>query len=504
MKIFPVKVISEIDNYTINNEPILSINLMERAAQKLFAEIKSRYTGKQFLILAGAGNNGGDALALSRMMLLEGLDVTTLLLKQDGFSPDAAINIDRLRHFRNAKISVWEIERKLPDIKDNCVIIDGLFGSGLNRPLSGDALSLVKQINKISAEVVSIDIPSGLMGENNEGCNPEGIIKADYTYSFQFPKLAFLFPENRQYVGEWKILDIGLHEKKILETPTDWYITETEEISAMFPTRDKFDHKGVFGHALLIAGGYGKMGASVLASKACLRSGAGLLTVQVPHKNCNVIHISVPEAMVSIDRSELMFTEFPDLATFSAVGIGPGIGTRSNTVKAFTSLLENIKNKPFVVDADAINVLSQNPELIGKLPHYTILTPHLKEFERLAGKWNNDYQRLQMAIDFCLKRKVILVLKGAYTTVILPDGTCHFNPTGNPGMATAGSGDILTGIILGLLTRGLPPENAAIAGVYLHGLAGDIAAGQVGEESLIASDITKNLGKSFKQLKMES
>ena len=501
MKIFPVKSISEIDNYTINNEPVLSVNLMERAAQKLFVELKTRYSGRQFLILAGPGNNGGDALALSRMMLLDGLDVTTLLLKQDGLSPDAAINRDRLRHFRHAKISVWETEHKLPDIQDNCVIIDGLFGSGLNRPLSGDALNLVKQINKISAEIVSIDIPSGLMGESNEGCNPEGIIKADYTYSFQFPKLAFLFPENRQYVGEWKILDIGLHEKKILETPTDWYITEAAEISAMFPIRNKFDHKGIFGHALLIAGRYGKMGASVLASKACLRSGAGLLTVQAPQKNCNVIHVAVPETMVNIDRSELMFTEIPELTNFSAVGVGPGIGTHSNTVKAFAHLLENIKNKPFIIDADAINILSQNPELIEKLPHYTILTPHPKEFERLAGKWNNDYQRFQMAIDFCLKRKVILVLKGAFTTVILPDGTCHFNPTGNPGMATAGSGDILTGIILGLLTRGLPPENAAIAGVYLHGLAGDMAAEQVGEESLIASDITKNLGKAFMQIK---
>ena len=497
MKIFPSKTIQEIDKYTIDNEPVLSIDLMERAAQKIFIELKNKYIGNHFLMLAGPGNNGGDALAIARMLLLEGFEVITLLLKSDGLSPDAKINKDRLVNISNAKIIVWEEKKQLPEISDKCVIIDGLFGSGLNRPLDGIALNLVQQINKLNAEVISIDIPSGLMSENNFGNNPEGIIKANFTYSFQFPKLAFLFPENQQYVGKWEILDIGLHKKKIAETFTDHYFTELHDVYPMLKPRNKFDHKGKFGHALLIAGSHGKTGAAILASKACLRSGAGLLTVHAPQKSCNAIHISIPEAMVNTDNSELMITELSDLNPFTAIGAGPGIGTHLNTAKALSILFDNIKNQSLVIDADAINILAKNPDLICKLPQNTILTPHPKEFERLAGKWNNDYQRLEMAVDFCIKRKVILVLKGAFSTVIMPDGVCHFNSTGNPGMATAGSGDVLTGIILGLLARGLTPEKAAITGVYLHGLAGDLANEAIGEESLIASDIISFLGKAF-------
>ena len=378
--------------------------------------------------------------------------------------------------------------------------MDGLFGSGLNRPISGKALDLVQKINKLSNLKVSIDIPSGLMGENNSSNNSSGIIKANNTYSFQFPKLSFLFPENQQYVGKWEVLDIGLHKKKITETSTNWYITESHEVASMILPRGKFSHKGTYGHALLIAGSYGKMGAAILASKGCLRSGAGLLTVHVPKNSQGIIHTAIPEAMVEIDSSEQKFTELCDLSAYSAIGIGPGIGTCSEVENAFAILLENIKEQRVVIDADAINLISKNKKLLEKLPPKSILTPHTKEFERLCGTWNNDFQRLEKAIDFCIKHEVILVLKGAYTTIILPDGTCKFNPTGNPGMATAGSGDVLTGIILGLVTRGLSPENAAIAGVYLHGLAGDIAKNMVGEESLISSYIITCLGQAFMQI----
>ena len=500
MKIFDSKTIHEIDEYTINNEPVSSINLMERAARKIFDEIKNKFSGRHFLVLAGPGNNGGDALALARMLLLEGFEVITILLKSNNLSPDASINKERLNQLKQANLYVWEENQQLPVLPDNIVIIDGLFGSGLNRPLDGSALNLVQQINKLKSEIVSIDIPSGLMSENNFGNNPEGIIKADFTYSFQFPKLVFLFPENQQYIGKWEILDIGLHEKIITETYTNRYITELHEVRSMFSHRNRFDHKGKFGHALLIAGSYGKTGAAILASKACLRSGAGLLTVQTPQKNYIAMQVSIPEAMINIDSSDFMFTECPDLNLFTAVAIGPGIGTHPNTKNAFSSLLDNIKNKPLVIDADAINILSQSPDMICKLPPNTILTPHPKEFERLVGKWNNDYQRLEKAVDFCTKRKVIMVLKGAFSTVILPDGTCFFNPTGNPGMATAGSGDVLTGIILGLLARGLTPEKAAISGVYIHGLAGDLANENIGEESLIASDIILYLSQAYKRI----
>jgi ADP-dependent NAD(P)H-hydrate dehydratase / NAD(P)H-hydrate epimerase len=266
------------------------------------------------------------------------------------------------------------------------------------------------------------------------------------------------------------------------------------------PKRHKFFHKGNAGHVLLVAGSYGKMGAAVLASRACLRSGAGLLTVQVPHATCCVMHTAVPEAMVNIDRSDLMFTEFPVLEPFDAIGVGPAIGIRSNAIKALSDLFDKIGDKPLVLDADAINIISSNPVLLEKLPQHVILTPHPGEFERLVGKWNNDFHRLQMAVNFAVKYKVVLVLKGAYTTVVNSDGVCYFNSTGNPGMATAGSGDALTGIVLAMLGRGLAPLQAAILGVYIHGLAGDFARDENGEESLIASDIIDNLGAAFKAL----
>lgn len=500
MKIIPVNVIPEIDIFTIENEPILSVNLMERAAHKLFTTLKDCFGNRPYLVLAGPGNNGGDALALSRMLLLEGYPVITLLLRSDRLAVDMNTNLARLRHIRQSNILNWEESASLPPLPQNCLVVDGLFGSGLNRPLEGRALDLVKAINQLNLDVVAIDIPSGLMGEDNGRNNPEGIIRAKMTLTFQFPKLSFLFPENKQFVGRWEVLDIQLHTDIIASTPTKWILTNHGDIRSLLPRREQFDHKGNMGHTLLIAGSYGKMGAAVLASKACLRSGTGLLTVQVPHKTCPILHTAVPEAMVHIDRSDLMFTEFPDLDGFSAVGVGPGIGTNANTVMALSDLLDKIGTRSLVLDADALNILSMKPELMDKLPRGSVLTPHPKEFERLAGKWTDDYERLQKAVAFCQKRGVVLVLKGAYSTVIDPDGYCMFNPTGNPGMATAGSGDVLTGIILAFLGRGIPPHSAALAGVYIHGLAGDLAKEKFGEEALIASDIVSSLGKAFKRV----
>jgi ADP-dependent NAD(P)H-hydrate dehydratase / NAD(P)H-hydrate epimerase len=454
MKIFPVKTIAEIDAYTIENEPILSVNLMERAARKLFDQIKDRFAGRWFLVLAGPGNNGGDALSLSRMLTLNGFKVETFLLKSDGLSDDAQTNRDRLRHLQQA--AVFELDKgdALPNIDPNCVVIDGLFGSGLNRPLEGRALELVQRVNSWNADVVAIDIPSGLMGESNMGNNPDGIIKATQTFTFQFPKLSFLFPESALYVGNWEVLPIGLHPDKINATPTSWFLTEIDKVKGLMKPRTRFMHKGHFGHVLLIAGSYGKMGAAVLASRACMKTGVGLLTVQVPHKTCYVLHCSVPEAMVNIDRSDLMFTEFPDLSPFKAVGVGPAIGCRSNSVLALTDLLDQIGSRSLVLDADALNILSDNPALLEKLPANAVLTPHPGELKRLVGPWRDDFERLQKVVGFCRKYQVVVVLKGAFTTVVSSDGECHFNTTGNPGMASAGSGDVLTGIILVLAGTG--------------------------------------------------
>ncbi|MGQ1947940.1 NAD(P)H-hydrate dehydratase [Geofilum sp. OHC36d9] len=500
MKIFPVQTISKIDAYTIEHEPILSVNLMERAARKIFDVLRDRYNGSAFLVLAGPGNNGGDALAVARMLLLNGFDVTIAMLKSEGLSSDAQLNRSRLNHLQQAKIVELDKGDELLQPEVNTIILDGLFGSGLNRPLEKEALALVKRINGWSNTVIAIDIPSGLMGEDNFNNHSEGIIKADLTLTLQFPKLSFFFPDTNRYVGRYEVLPIGLHPVMIEQTKTEWFYTCPEKVKQMFPTRERFTHKGEMGHVLLIAGSIGKMGAAVLASRACLKSGIGLLTTHVPHDGCNILQIAVPEAMVSIDRSDLMFTEFPDLSVYSAVGIGPGIGKGANSAKAFIELLGSIGTRPLVIDADGLNILAAHPEWLEKLPEGAVLTPHPGEFRRLVGEWSSDFDRLQKAIAFGRKYHVVLVLKGAFTTVVWPDGTAHFNPTGNPGMATAGSGDALTGVILALLGRGIDARYAAIIGAYIHGRAGDMAAGDEGFDGLTTTDLIKHLGIAFKEL----
>ncbi len=497
MKILTSKQTSEADNYTIQHEPIDSLCLMERAATMAFRWISDHYSDSGFSVFAGPGNNGGDALAIARMLISNGRKVKIFLYKGQNLSPDATSNLQRLKKIPRVDITDLSVE-DFPSSETNNIAIDGLFGSGLNRPLNERAAKIVTYINKSFKHIISIDIPSGLFCEDNSENNRENIIKATYTLTFQMPKLAFLFPENREQTGRLVVLPIGLSHKKISQTPSLWNITEKKEIQNLVSPPHHFAHKGTMGHALLIAGSYGKTGAALLASRACLRSGVGLLTTHVPHSAVSILQTAIPEAMMSVDRSDLMFTEHPELSAFSAIGVGPGIGTRVNTQRALCELLDQSKNKKMIIDADGLNILAANPEWLSKLPANTILTPHPKEFERLAGATGDDYSRLQKAIDFAQKHHIILVLKGAYTAVISSEGKVSFNPTGNPGMATAGSGDTLTGIILGLLTSGIAPFDAARAAVYIHGLAGDMAA-KNGMRGLIASDIIEHLQPAFKE-----
>ena len=362
--------------------------------------------------------------------------------------------------------------------------------------MDGLAKNIVQRINQSEAEVISIDVPSGLFGEDNSKNDLPGIIKANNTLTLQFPKLSFLFPENEQFVGYWTVLPIGLHPEAIAQTESDYHFLTKEFVSGKIKKRGKFSHKGTYGHALLVAGSYGKMGASILASRACLRSGIGLLTCHVPKVGYEIIQNSVPEAMTSIDSSEVAFSEVPDLSPYSAIGTGPGLNKKQETQQALKVLLQAKPGK-LILDADALNILSENQDWYGLLPENTILTPHPKEFERLAGSSADSYERLQKQVRFSAKYKVIVVCKGAHSCITFPNGRVFFNTTGNPGMATAGSGDVLTGIILGLLAQSYSPEDATLIGVYLHGLAGDLAASETGEYSLIAGDIITHLGKAF-------
>ncbi len=498
MKIFPVAHISAIDQYTIKNEPIASIDLMERASLKFYKQFTSLYPHGDVSILVGPGNNGGDALAVARLLIKDGRAVQVYLLSaEDRLSEDGKTNLERLKLIKDC-VTVLNSKDQLALISDQDIIIDGLFGSGLNRPLTGLAKDLVSYINELDVEVVSIDIPSGLFGEDNSANDLDAILMADHTISFQFPKLAFLLPENEIFVGEWQVVDIGLHPAIIKETQSPYCYTEAGHIKRLMKKHSRFAHKGHFGHALLLAGNYGKMGAAVLASRACLKTGVGLLTAHVPRLGYPIIQTAVPEAMAHIDRSDILLSEFPDLSDYSAIGIGPGIGTKPNTQTALRELLQSTGGKPVVLDADALNILSIDEELWGLVPNNAILTPHPGEFDRLAGASNSAYERLLKAIDFAKDMEVTLVLKGACTAVIGSDGHCYFNSTGNYGMATAGSGDVLTGMLLSLLAQGYQPLDAARIGVYLHGLAADLLLDESAEEAIVASDIISKIGAAYK------
>lgn len=502
MKIFESKQIAKIDGFTIEHEPIASIDLMERASEKIFQWIVKRFPApKNCKLFIGPGNNGGDGLAVARLLAELNYSVEVFIVRiSDALSVDAQANYTRLENIKSLKVYSVDSMDAMPWLFPDDIVIDAIFGTGLSRPLSGLVLDVVKAINASEAKIISIDIPSGLMGEDNSENDKRGIVKANFTLSFQFPKLAFLFPENHDFVGEWEVLKIGLHEEIIKTEATPYKILSRKFVKSLLMPRKKFDHKGTFGHGLLISGSYGKMGAAILASRASLRSGIGLLTTHIPRLGYQIMQTAVPEAMVSIDRSDIIFTEYPNLKQYKAVAIGPGIDKKQNSFKAMIELLKEVK-VPVVFDADAINIIGEHPELKDDLPLGSVFTPHVREFERLVGKTSDSYTRNCKQREFAKSHGITLMLKGAYTAICCPEGTCYFNPTGNPGMATAGSGDVLTGIILSLLSQGYSSRIAAIIGVYLHGLAGDLASEEIGVEALTAGDIIKYLPKAWLHLK---
>lgn len=504
MKLFTTSQIAALDRYTIENEPISDIDLMERASMQLADWIANKFdNSNKIAVFAGPGNNGGDAIVVARLLAWMSYDIHLFIPELGkGLSASAAINLKRLEEQGLAKISRFGESDFLPDLHSYSILIDGLYGSGLTRPLSGFSSVLVQYFNNSGLKIISIDIPSGLMGEDNSRNDYTSIIKADYTLTLQFPKLSFFFKENDAYVGEWIVLPIGLHPQGIQDTESRWHMIDRGTVSSIRKVRKKFSHKGTYGHALLIAGSYGKTGAAVLAAKGCLRSGPGLVTVHLPKSGISIMQTALPEAMVNADQSENLITQIPSLEAYSSVGIGPGIGKEAETQAALLELLNQSK-KPLVIDADGLNILSLNKDWIKLLPDESILTPHPLEFSRLAGKADTSFGLLNKALEFARENKVYVILKGAYTAVVCPDGNCWFNSTGNPGMATGGSGDVLTGILTGLLAQGYTSLETCLLGVYIHGLSADLLLASASMESLLAGDIADNLGQAFNSLKGE-
>ncbi len=500
LKIFSVEQTRRADAFTIENEPIASIDLMERAAKQCFEWILEKLAGSSpaVYVFCGTGNNGGDGLAIARMFTAANYKVT-VAIPQDAskFSKDFEANLLRLRATECGVVSLSESLTWIP--QENDILVDALFGSGLSKPLKGEFEEVIKFINQSQGSVISIDIPSGLFADSPAEIKKSDVVKADYTLSFQLPKLAFFMPENDEFIGEWVVLPIGLLPQFIESEPCKSFYISGSDIRPLLKVRKKFSHKGTYGHALILAGSLGKTGAAVLSAKACLRSGAGLVTSHIPRCGYEIMQSSVPEVMVSIDPSFDECSRLPDLSPFNAIGAGPGFGSGDEARSMVKLIMQEVK-VPLVLDADALNILAENKTWLAFVPAGSILTPHPKEFERLAGKTNDSFERLALLRDFCIRNKVYLVLKGAYTVTCTPTGNCFFNSTGNPGMATAGSGDVLTGILTGLLAQGYTQVEACLLGVYLHGLAGDLAALQLGEEAVMAGDIIENLGNAYKEL----
>ncbi len=499
MKIFPAPKIRELDAFTIQNEPVASIDLMERAALTFAKWMQEKYPDENcpLYFFCGSGNNGGDGLAVARILQQRFYNCSVFLVSTGGeMSADCQTNLQCLEKMRSVPIQKIETENDFPVPPENAILIDAIFGSGLNRPLEGLPARLIERLNSLPNERVAIDIPSGLFADRHT----TGLaFKAQRTLTFELPKLAFFLAENQDETGDWEVCCIGLDKKFIESQTTDFQTIEPDFLKSFLKKRKKFDHKGTYGHALMIAGSYGKVGAAVLAAKACLRSGCGLVTVHAPRSAYEILQISFPEAMVSVDSHQFVFCEVPNLNKYQAVGAGCGLGNSHMTEEALAELLEQCK-LPLVLDADALNLLSKNQHLLQKLSPDTILTPHPKEFERLFGKTENDFERLELLRQKAAELNCFIALKGAYTCVATPEGKCFFNTTGNPGMGTGGTGDVLTGMLTGLLAQGYTALQACLLGVYLHGLAGDIAAQNTEQEALLASDLIACIGKAFAQL----
>jgi len=499
MKILSTRQIRELDAYTIENEPIASIDLMERASEA-FTEWFVQYYDESHpvYVVCGPGNNGGDGLAVARLLEKRFYAVQVyVLLFGDKTSDDFQVNLKRLQTSTDVPILHLNEADDLPVFNKNTIIIDAILGSGLTRPVEGFIEKAIQHLNQQEAKRISIDIPSGLFADKHTGKNTS--IEAERTCCFELPKLAFMFPENYDRVGDWAFTPIGLDAQHIAELDSGFYYIDEIFVKNITKKRKKYDHKGTYGHALLIMGSRGMTGAALLAARACLRSGAGLVTLHAPKCLENLLPIALPEAIYSGDGHPDYFTKTPKIKTYRSIGVGCGLGTSQETQKALHQLLDK-HDQAMVLDADALNILARNKAWLKLIPKGSILTPHPKEFERLFNIQLNDFERNMQQVVMSEKHGVFIILKGAHTCITTPEGHTYFNSTGNPGMATAGSGDVLAGMLTGLLARGYTPYEASILGVYVHGLAGDMAASETGEESLIAGDIINHIKTAFNVL----
>ncbi|WP_179320111.1 NAD(P)H-hydrate dehydratase [Winogradskyella helgolandensis] len=502
MKLFSKEQIYEGDKLTTERQNISSTDLMERAGTQIFNWMHTRMQGAQVPIhvFCGIGNNGGDGLVLARHLITHGYNVVTYIVNcSDKRSKDFLINYDRIKNVTkkwptmlSCKEDFTEIEIGVDDI-----IVDAIFGIGLNRPPNDWVKALFQKFKASKAFTLSIDMPSGLYTDKAVE-DEDAVIYAGYTLSFQSPKLAFFLPETEKYTIQWEVLDIGIDRDYLMQTETEVELISKLEVLPIYKPRKKFAHKGDFGHVMILGGSYGKIGAVNLASRAALSAGAGLVTAYIPKCGYHSLQTAIPEVMVITDDNETHISNINFELKPTVIGVGVGLGTSEETAKTFEAFLK--KNKvPLVIDADGLNIISQHKTLLKLLPKQTVLTPHPKELERLIGKWSSDFEKLEKVKAFTNKYDLIVLIKGAHS-ITVNKNKLYINTTGNPGMATGGSGDVLTGVISGLIAQGYTPFAATIFGVYLHGKSADISIEDYGYQSLIASHIIETLGEAYLDL----
>ncbi len=503
MKLFTTEEIRAIDRRTIEQEGVPSLELIERVAEGVADEISSRWrSNKPTMVFAGPGNNGADALGAARLLFERGFrpEVFLFNIGGDKLSTDCAASRDRMLA-EVPDIIFHEVKDRfsMPKITTNHLVIDGLFGSGLREELQGGFKSLVQYINDENATVVSIDLPSGMFGDWNPQIVNRNTIHATLTLAIQFPRISFFIPDNAELIGEWKIIDIGLSEKAIATSPANFCLVEQRDVHRRLRHRKEFASKADFGSGILYAGSYGMMGAAILAARGALRAGVGKLTVNSPKCGYQIMQSSVPEALFRHNRGEINIIDIHPERDFSAIAVGPGIGTNELTVKAVEDFLASI-NQAVILDADALNCIAIKPSILNTIPVLSILTPHAGEFDRLFGPQPSAEARLRKAIEMAKYYNILIILKGRYTAIVRPDGKVYFNSSGCPAMATAGSGDVLTGVLLSMLAQGYPAELASLIAVYVHGLAGEMAAAEQGEYGVTAGDIASYIGKAISEI----
>lgn len=508
MKIFSNQQIRDIVRYTVEQEGIPEIELIQRAGATIAAKVIERCRPEQHIVVcAGWGDNGADALA------------TTIELLRRGFTPEVILfNIggsrlsDNCRQCRDALLEEWPDVRMdevidhfdIPELDKTCVVIDGLFGSGLDRALPQSFSVFIRSINDSGADIISIDVPSGLFGDWNLNSINNNIIHARMTLAIEFPRLAFFIDDNAELVGEWEVVKVGLSRDAMRKLPYTFYQVLRRDVRSLLMQNPRWPEntKEDYGSALICAGSYGMMGAAVLACRGCLRAGAGRVTCYSPRCGYYVIQSAVPSAMFKRDPHDVAISEITLDHDYQVVAIGPGIGQNEVTINALENFLKvsNANSRPLLLDADALNCIALRPRLLDYIPVNSVITPHAREFDRLFGAQPSHEARLRKAIEMATFYKIVIVLKGRYTMVVLHDGRVYINSSGSPALATAGTGDVLTGVIAGFMAQGFKSESASIVGVYVHGCSGLICEEDHGVYGTTSEDVAQNIGRAIKEI----